>query len=356
MRRVYLIRHGQPDFPDDEKYCLGRTDMPLGALGALQACQLAEFLGGARVSRVYASSLSRARETAAFLSDDYTVLPGLEEMYAGAWDGLSFSEIRAGWPELFAARAERFDIPIPGSEDMQEGRRRFSAAVEAALGGSAGDIAIVSHTTVIQSMLAGISGRDIYESARIKQPYCSYYELHWDSGFETPGDYILPALPLDRKLAGKLLAAAGVPGRVASHSRAVARQAELICAELTAAGLTLDAELVYCAALLHDIARARPAHPAVAASWLEALGYGDAARLVAAHHDLGEPRLDEAAVLYIADKCVEEDAVIPIARRYENSLARCASDEAKQAHARRAAEAAAVQNLINSFCGKEVIL
>ena len=34
MRRVYLIRHGHPDFPLGAHMCLGRTDTPLGPIAS----------------------------------------------------------------------------------------------------------------------------------------------------------------------------------------------------------------------------------------------------------------------------------------------------------------------------------
>ena len=42
MRRIFLVRHGHPDFPLGAHVCLGRTDTPLGALGRMQACLLGE--------------------------------------------------------------------------------------------------------------------------------------------------------------------------------------------------------------------------------------------------------------------------------------------------------------------------
>ena len=44
MRRVFLIRHGHPDFPLGAHVCLGRTDTPLGPLGRMQAALLGETL------------------------------------------------------------------------------------------------------------------------------------------------------------------------------------------------------------------------------------------------------------------------------------------------------------------------
>ena len=33
MKRVYLIRHALPDFPDGQRRCLGSMDIPLGDAG-----------------------------------------------------------------------------------------------------------------------------------------------------------------------------------------------------------------------------------------------------------------------------------------------------------------------------------
>ena len=40
MRKIYLIRHGKPNFPAGSSMCLGRTELPLGAVGRMQAALL----------------------------------------------------------------------------------------------------------------------------------------------------------------------------------------------------------------------------------------------------------------------------------------------------------------------------
>lgn len=35
MRKIYLVRHGDPDFPDGIKLCIGTTDIALGPLGRM---------------------------------------------------------------------------------------------------------------------------------------------------------------------------------------------------------------------------------------------------------------------------------------------------------------------------------
>lgn len=354
MRKIYLIRHGKPDFPEDGGYCLGLTDMPLGTLGKLQARQLGRSLSDAGISRVFSSYLSRAVETAAAISTDVTVLPGLEEMYAGEWEGLSFSQISEKWAELFKARAENPTLSIPGSEKLEDGQARFAAAVDRAVKESSGDIAIVAHTTVIQSLISLISGRELHECTMEKPPYCSTYVLGYDGELHILSGPVKAVPALDDNLCFALLKTA-VPENIIRHCRAVADEALRIGEALTSAGAALDRDLIVRAALLHDIVRPEKDHAVRASVWLEDLGYGVEAEIVRQHHGLDELRLSEAAVVFIADKCIKEDRRVKVAERFNESLHRCPDSEALEAHRRQAAQAAAVQEMINTFCGKAVI-
>ena len=89
MRKIYLIRHGVPNLPKGARMCLGRTDLPLGSLGILQAALLGATFKDTDLMAVYCSSLLRGRQTAALIGGPVTELPGLEEMDAGEWDGLT---------------------------------------------------------------------------------------------------------------------------------------------------------------------------------------------------------------------------------------------------------------------------
>ena len=69
MRKVYLIRHGHPDIPLGERWCLGHTDLPLAAVGRMQAALL-PFVPELLKKPGYSSWLSRAVETARPLYED----------------------------------------------------------------------------------------------------------------------------------------------------------------------------------------------------------------------------------------------------------------------------------------------
>ena len=104
MKRVYLLRHAAPDFPDGQRRCLGRTDTPLGDVGMAQAEAMAARLPP--VAAVFSSPLTRAVQTARKIDGSITTMTGLRELDYGQWDGLTFGQIRQRFPELYAARAD----------------------------------------------------------------------------------------------------------------------------------------------------------------------------------------------------------------------------------------------------------
>jgi len=156
MKRVYLIRHGLPDFPGGKGMCIGTTDIPLGETGLAQAEEMAKRLPP--VTAVFSSPLSRAVQTAQAIGLPVTVLEDLREMYAGEWDGLTFDEIRQRYPELYAARFHDLTIPLPGAEDHREGLVRFCGAMAQAAELAPGNFAVVAHGGIIAQFMRKITG------------------------------------------------------------------------------------------------------------------------------------------------------------------------------------------------------
>ncbi len=157
MRKIYLIRHAKPDFPDGEKMCLGTTDIPLSTVGMAQAKEMAEKLP--RVSSVFSSPLQRAIQTAQAIDPDIRIIPGLREYHMGRWDGLTFCQIRELDPDLYAARGRDLSIPVPGEENRGEGLTRFMSAVQDAVDQSNGDIAVIAHGGVIAAFREFLGGK-----------------------------------------------------------------------------------------------------------------------------------------------------------------------------------------------------
>ena len=158
MKILYLIRHGKPDFPEGKRMCLGWTDLPLSEEGLFQAQQAAKLLAGKKIT-VFSSPLIRARQTAEALGRPVILLEELMELHAGAWDGLSFEEIKVKFPELYAKRAEDKTIPLPGAESNEAGLMRFETGVRKALNASPGDLAIVGHGGIMALFLESCFGK-----------------------------------------------------------------------------------------------------------------------------------------------------------------------------------------------------
>ncbi len=98
--RILLVRHGQSTWNALGKW-QGRADPPLSPLGQQQAKSASARIG--IVDAVIASPLVRARQTAEIIAEGIGVGPvdtddRLIETDAGDWTGLTFHEIRTGWP------------------------------------------------------------------------------------------------------------------------------------------------------------------------------------------------------------------------------------------------------------------
>ncbi|MGI6151095.1 MAG: HD domain-containing protein [Christensenellales bacterium] len=156
----------------------------------------------------------------------------------------------------------------------------------------------------------------------------------------------------DRQECDRIFWECSTPKKVVRHCVAVAEYARSIAKKLHAAGFAIDEAAVFFAGLLHDCKRAEPNHATAAADYLASKGYAELGKLVAAHHDLPEPvSLDEAAILYYADKRMREDQKVTLAERFAGSQEKCRTEEAKAAWRKRQDAALAVEKLIEAALG-----
>jgi putative nucleotidyltransferase with HDIG domain len=110
-----------------------------------------------------------------------------------------------------------------------------------------------------------------------------------------------------------------VPPRVRRHCLLVAKVAVRLAEALNSKGYSLNIQVIEAAALLHDIARNKPHHARVGADFLLSKGYNEIAEIVRQHMkpDPGErDRVSEVTVVYIADKYVEDDSIVPLEKRF----------------------------------------
>jgi len=166
--QLLLIRHGQ-SAGNAAGRIQGWNDEPLTDEGRTQALALARRLQGEHnVRAIYASTLSRARETAEVIADvlglHVTFDEQLKEHDIGVVTGLSFKEVQARYPELAKHWQESpWRMPVPGAEDNGAFHRRVTASVDEIVSHHQEDdtIAIISHGGALGTYLAGLVGLDL---------------------------------------------------------------------------------------------------------------------------------------------------------------------------------------------------
>jgi CTP:molybdopterin cytidylyltransferase MocA len=172
---------------------------------------------------------------------------------------------------------------------------------------------------------------------------------------DTPSDYEqLAQLALRRHLptpaeCEAILATRPTSDALHRHGRAVTAVARTLANKLSLRGVALDLNLILAASLLHDIAKGEPGHAEVGAALVERLGYPAVAAVIRQHMALSfdGSSINEAAVVFLADKLVQDNRRVTLEQRYAPSFARFAEQpEALAGAQRRLATARAVQTLI----------
>jgi molybdenum cofactor cytidylyltransferase len=171
-----------------------------------------------------------------------------------------------------------------------------------------------------------------YEREAVDEPVADE-AIHMD--MDTHADYeALIAFAARREIptaaeCEALLAARQVAARVVCHSRKVAEVAGKMAAALSRSGVDVDLELVQAGALLHDVAKGQADHAMKGALTLRRMGFNSVAKVVAAHTDLASfLRLDEKAIVYLADKLVCGEEVVTLKERFAPAFTRLRNDSA----------------------------
>lgn len=108
------------------------------------------------------------------------------------------------------------------------------------------------------------------------------------------------------------------PENVIRHCRAVAEVAVKIGSELNKHGFNFDTELIYGAALAHDVARTQENHGYVGSKILDEIGFRDESQIVKVHmfHDFNEfTSLTETDIVCLGDRLVKEDKYVGLDER-----------------------------------------
>ncbi|MFF7444753.1 MULTISPECIES: bifunctional RNase H/acid phosphatase [unclassified Streptomyces] len=156
-----LLRHGETPLTPQKRFSgSGGTDPSLSDVGREQAERVAVALARrGTVQEILASPLARTRETAAAVAErlglDVTVEDGLRETDFGAWEGLTFGEVRERYPDdlnrwLSDPNAE----PTGGGESFAATATRIAATRDKLTAAYAGrTVLLVTHVTPIKTFV-----------------------------------------------------------------------------------------------------------------------------------------------------------------------------------------------------------
>jgi 2,3-bisphosphoglycerate-dependent phosphoglycerate mutase/probable phosphoglycerate mutase len=162
---VWLIRHGQTQANRERRY-QSHSDSPLTSYGRSQLAALAARLRAIPFGLIIASPRERTRLAAeAILADRRGATlreePGWAEADHGRWEGLTYREVLARYPEEARARwAGGVHGKAAGGESLAEANARITAAWQQLLREHPGGrILIATHATPIQLVLCASLGQ-----------------------------------------------------------------------------------------------------------------------------------------------------------------------------------------------------
>lgn len=155
-----LLRHGETALTPEKRFSgSGGGDPELSEVGRSQAAAAAAALVERGVDVIVASPLKRCRETAEVVGARFglgvEVDDGLRETHFGAWEGLTFKEVGARYPDDLKAWLGSSDAaPTGGGESFAEVAERVAEARDRLTAAYRGRTALlVSHVTPIKTLV-----------------------------------------------------------------------------------------------------------------------------------------------------------------------------------------------------------
>jgi broad specificity phosphatase PhoE len=163
--RLYLVRHGATRLSAEDRFA-GSTDVDLSDAGRAQAAALGRRLQSEGITFVFASPMSRTRDTAEIVSAACRVptelSDGLREIGHGHWEGMTRGEVERQFPAEYASwEADPFTVAPLGGESGLAVLARALPVVRQILDRHEGErVLIVSHKATIRLLLSSLLGFD----------------------------------------------------------------------------------------------------------------------------------------------------------------------------------------------------
>jgi broad specificity phosphatase PhoE len=177
--RLLLVRHGATPLTAEDRFS-GAEGVDLSDEGRAQVARLAERLAGEPIDAVYASPLSRTRETAALLAGPHR-LPlelrdGLREISHGHWEGRTRAEVERLHPQEYEAwETDPFTFaPSGGESGLAVLARALPVVRDIVVAHEGARILVVSHKATLRLLLSSLLGFDArgYRDRLDQSPAC----------------------------------------------------------------------------------------------------------------------------------------------------------------------------------------
>jgi probable phosphoglycerate mutase len=191
--RLWLIRHGETAHNLDGIF-QGQLDTPLTERGHEQARQTGAALANVGFSRIYASDLRRAADTALAMAgqvgNSVQFDPRLRELHYGVLQGVRYSEFRevlaqhgmdVEWGQgVFSQRG----IAAPGGESLDDLLTRLNTFTDELLANTdaLGDVAVVAHGGSLRTLLTSFLGMPPIARDKLAMSNCGVSQVSYRDG------------------------------------------------------------------------------------------------------------------------------------------------------------------------------
>jgi probable phosphoglycerate mutase len=181
-----LLRHGQTAHTVEKKFSgSGGHDPELSAEGERQVRAAAERLAGdGGVDVVLTSPLRRTRQTAQAVGDllglEVREVDGFRECAFGEWEGLTFDQVRSGWPDELGAWLGNPTVAPPGGESFVDVQKRVLRARDQVLARyPRGSVLVVTHVTPVKVLVADALEASLSALYRMELSPATLTEVQW---------------------------------------------------------------------------------------------------------------------------------------------------------------------------------
>jgi alpha-ribazole phosphatase/probable phosphoglycerate mutase len=174
--RIYLVRHGQVEGFEEKRYN-GQADVRLTPEGEAQFGLLQMRLRKKTIHAVYSSDLSRCLEGARLLARPFDLgpvaKPALRELHIGDWEGKTWQELQATYPEQWQARLDDIvHYRVPGGESLLDMAERVRPVIRELVAAHSGeDLFVVGHGGVNRVILLDAIGAPLDRLFHSEQAY-----------------------------------------------------------------------------------------------------------------------------------------------------------------------------------------